>query len=164
MIEYLRDTNTIKWEKVGKEIQFNETSIREFEKTFNRDDYLLSKECSKQLNDIGVYDKCINNRSGVLSPLGFSVSMKSLKNDTDGIFKDKKLQYVKFGNSVFVLKKSFYETKEWLQSEYDKKYPQITDEMTDEQIEEFKRKISEKRKLKRGGILNLKQKIRLGFR
>lgn len=160
MIEYLRDTNTIKWEKVGKEIQFNETSIREFEKTFNRDDYLLSKECSKQLIEMGVYDMCLNNRSGVLSPLGFSVSMKSLKNDTDGIFKDKKLQYVEFGNSVFVLKKSFYKTKEWLQSEYDKKYPQ----MTDEQIEKFERKMSEKKELKRGGILNLKQKIRLGFR
>jgi len=160
VIEYLRDTNTIKWEKVGKEIQFNETSIREFEKTFNRDDYLLSKECSKQLIEMGVYDMCLNNRSGVLSPLGFSVSMKSLKNDTDGIFKDKKLQYVEFGNSVFVLKKSFYKTKEWLQSEYDKKYPQ----MTDEQIEKFERKMSEKKELKRGGILNLKQKIRLGFR
>lgn len=157
MIEYLRDTNTLKWEKVGKEIQFNETSIKEFERTFNRDDYLLSKECSKQLIEMGVYDMCLNNRSGVLSPLGFSVSMKSLKNDTDGIFKDKKLQYVKFGNSVFVLKKSFYKTKEWLQSEYDKKYPQITNK----QIEKFERKMSEKRKNQKGGIVGLRQRVRL---
>ncbi|PHO09096.1 hypothetical protein CPG37_10890 [Malaciobacter canalis] len=160
VITYLRDTNTIEWEKKGRCILFKETSIQQFEKKFNRDDYLLTKECSKQLIDMGVYDMCINNRSGVYHPLGYSVSMNTLIDDTDGIFKDKKLQTVKFGKTVFVSKKSFSKTKRWLQSEYQKMYPPLSEKS----LSTLEKNTSEKNKLQSGKIRGMKKRIKLGRR
>lgn len=97
---------------------FEETSIQQFEKTFNRDNYITTIEGNSQLTEIGVTDKCLNNRSGVFSPLGYKVSM-------DTLIRDKKLQTVVFGETVFVSKKSFSKVKKLLEDEYKKMYPPI---------------------------------------
>lgn len=136
VITHLRDTNTIEWKKVGKSILFEETSIQQFEKTFDRDDYITTIEGNKQLNDIGVTTMCINNRSGEIHPLGYKVSM-------DTLISDKKLQTVEFGKTVFVSKKSFSKVKKLLEDEYERLNPSLTEsdiEKLQQQLEEKKKK------------------------
>lgn len=135
IITHLKDTNTIKWEKRGREIIFDETSIQQFEKTFNRDDYITTIEGNSKLSDIGVTTICLNNRSGEIHPLGYKVSVNTL-------IEEKKLQTISFGDTTFVSKQSFSKTLKWLKREYKKLYPPLTQS----DIEKLKQQLEEKKK------------------
>lgn len=142
VITYLKDTNTIEWKKVGREVLFEEISIQQFEKTFNRDDYITYRECSKQLDELG-FSSFRDNRVNVyFHPLHIYLNTKTLIEGSNDIPSEYQLVIKEFGNTQYVSKKSFSKTSKWLKSEYEKLNPPLTQS----EIEKLKQQLEEKKK------------------
>lgn len=154
VIKFIKDENIISWKKDGKQTLFDEISIKEFQKSFNRDDYIHSTECSKKLQKWGFNGMyiSIDNKDEKVKLL---VSIGNLYKETNYELNGKKLKYIKFDTTVYIERKSFSQTLNWLRN-LNKKYNIIP---TKQQWEEMYQKLlTEKQKLK---TYNIGKKIKL---
>lgn len=152
VITHLRDTKTIIWKKMGRSILFEETSIQQFEKTFNRDDYLTVSECKNIMDRWGFYS---NYEKGVyVNKLYFYIVVKTLINGSDDIPSEYTLDVKQFGTTKYISRKSLSKTLRWLNNLYKKNNPKFTKQQTEilkKQLDEKKNKKPhpfQKRKLK----------------
>ena len=154
VVSYLKNTNTLKWKKVGREIQFDEISIQQFEKTFNRDDYLTDSECKKVLDRWGFYS---NSYNGVyVNKLNFYIVVKTLINGSDDIPSKYTVDVKQFDTTKFISRKSLSKTLRWLNNLYKVDNPK----MTKEQIEIIKKQLEEKKKKKQSPFKRITPKLR----
>ena len=99
---------------------FNETSVKEFEKTFKRSDYLSISECKSKLDKLGFYS---NREKGIyINNVGFYISVKSLIRGND-IPNEFKLLVTELNTTKFISKKSFTKTLQYLNNENEKRNP-----------------------------------------
>lgn len=155
VISYIQNENIISWEKDGKQILFDENSITEFQKTFNRDDYLTERECSKKLNRWKFTSFRDGRRNIYFHPLHIYINTKTLINGSHDIPKKYQLKIKKFGNTKYVSKTSFAKTLNWLRNRKNKLYPKLTQEQSERMYQLF---LDKKEKIKKH---NIGKKIKL---
>lgn len=131
VVKYLKDENIISWKKDGKQTLFDETSIKEFQKTFNRDDYLTKRECSKKLNRWEFTSFRDSRRNIYFHPLRIYINTKTLINGSFDIPKEYQLKIKKFGDTKYVLRTSFAKTLNWLRKIKNNLHPKLTQEQSE---------------------------------
>ena len=113
VIRHLKDKNVLKWKKAGRQHHFDEESIKLFQQTFNRDDYLTIGECKKKLDRWKFYsDKIYNNF--YYNNLNIYITVIKMIEGTDDIPKEYRLERVQFGVTKYISKHSFARTLNWL--------------------------------------------------
>ena len=131
VVKYLKDENIISWKKDGKQTLFDETSIKEFQKTFNRDDYLTKRECSKKLNRWEFTSFRDSRKNIYFHPLRIYINTKTLINGSFDIPKEYQLKIKKFGDTKYVLRTSFAKTLNWLRKIKNNLHPKLTQEQSE---------------------------------
>ena len=145
VVKYLKDENIISWKKDGKQTLFDETSIKEFQKTFNRDDYLTKRECSKKLNRWEFTSFRDSRRNIYFHPLRIYINTKTLINGSFDIPKEYQLKIKKFGDTKYVLRTSFAKTLNWLRKINNDLHPKLSKERKEELYKLYEAKLEEKK-------------------
>lgn len=144
-IQHLKDENVIKWKKVGRQNIFNKTSIKQFQQSFNRDDYITKRECDKKLSKWGFTSFRDSRLNVYINPLHIYINTTKLIIGTNDIPNEYLLTVKQFGDTKYITKKSFAITLNWLRNINHRINPKQTQQQIDELNILFK-KISEKKK------------------
>lgn len=124
VIRYLIETDELEFEMVKGRYIFDEKSVEEFERKFNRDDYLTVGECVEKLRELDFYTtKVRGSRKFTNKLLGIYVTVKTLV-DGDYVPNEYRLIMKSFGNvhvTKYILKESFYNTLSYLKNKVDEK-------------------------------------------
>lgn len=115
VIRHLKDVNILKWKKVGRQHFFDEESIRQFQQTFNRDDYLTKGECVEKLRRYGFYSDKIY-KGFYHNNINIYITVVKLIDGTDDIPNKFRLERIKFGVTEYISKHSFAVTLNWLRN------------------------------------------------
>jgi hypothetical protein len=125
-IRYLKQKNILKYQRVGTEDIFDETSVKSFMDFFNRNDYLTVGECRKILVKWNFYTYRDPQIRFYYFPLGFYVSVKSLINRNPDIPSEYQLHPIKFGTTQYISRKEFAKTLNWMRHINQKLHPKIS--------------------------------------
>jgi hypothetical protein len=111
-IRSLKENGTLRYQRIGTQDIFDETSVNLFMESFNRDDYLTVGECRKIL----VHHEYYTDRDRVIyiSRLGIYITVKSLTEGNPEIPLEYRLQKRDFGKTRYITKESFNRTLDWL--------------------------------------------------
>ena len=145
VIKYLKDENIIGWKRDGKQTLFDETSVIEFQKTFNRDDYLSERECSSKLNRWEFTSFRDGRKNVYFNPLHIYINTTTLINGSGDIPSEYQLEYVEFGDTKFIRRTSFSKTLNWLRNINNRLHPKLTQHQKDELDKLFGEKLKEKK-------------------
>ena len=99
VIRHLKETNQLKFNRVGRQDVFDEVSVRLFMDSFNRDDYLTIGECRKILERWRFYTFRMGWKRIYIFPLGFYISVKTLIKGNSDIPKEYRPKPRKFGKN-----------------------------------------------------------------
>jgi hypothetical protein len=129
VIRHLRNENIIKSEKDGVAIIFDKESIEEFQKDFNRSEYLTKSECDKKIRPFvtAVVQPTKNPKTiGInISPVGIYISGVKLITGSAEIPDEYRLHVREFGLAKYITRKSLAKTLNWLRNLYNKKNPRV---------------------------------------
>ena len=115
VIRHLKDNSILKWTKVGRQHFFDEESVREFQQSFNIDDYVTIGECTKKLRKYDFYsDKLYNNF--FYNRLKIYITVTKLIEGSSEIPNEYRLESVKFGVTEYISKSSFAKTLNWMRN------------------------------------------------
>ena len=119
VISHLRTENIITSRRVRKQYQFERGSVEEFQKVFNRDDYLSKREFDKEIE--GYRTEVLQPTKNPKKPLGIHdhpvgiyVSGKRLITGGGEIPDEYRVEVKEFGTAQYITKKSAAKTIEWL--------------------------------------------------
>ena len=154
VISYLKDTNTIEWKKSGKSIFFEELSIQQFEKTFNRNNYLTKSECKKIMDKWGFYSNY--DKGFYFNKLNIYMVVDTLINGSDDVPSKYRVDIKQFGTMKYISRKSFSKTLKWLNNLYKKYHPKPTKE----ELEFFEKQVKEQKNKKPHPYQKRKPKFR----
>jgi hypothetical protein len=119
VIRYLIETDELEFEMVKGRYIFDEKSVEEFERKFNRDDYLTVGECVEKLRELDFYTtKVRGSRKFTNKLLGIYITVKTLV-DGDYVPNEYRLIMKSFGNvhvTKYILKESFFNTLNYLKN------------------------------------------------
>lgn len=99
--QYLEDTNVLQRQKIQGRVYYSHTSINNFRKTFDIDDYYTIGECKKILDTHEFYDVFALRMS--IPKFDFSITVIQLINTKRSEYK---LSTKKIGDTVYITKKS----------------------------------------------------------
>lgn len=116
VIRHLKETNRLKFNRVGTEDIFDESSVKSFMDTFRRDDYLTIGECKKKLDRWNFYTFRPNWRNIYINPLGFYLTVKQLIRGGYGIPEEYQLKPKIFGTTQYISRNQFSHTLNWLRN------------------------------------------------
>jgi|MGYP003964507721 hypothetical protein len=120
VIRHLKDKNILKWKKAGRQHFFEEESVIQFQKTFDRDDYLTVGECKEKLDRWEFYsDKLYNGFYH--NKLEIYITVTKLINGTKKIPTKYRLKTIQFGVTQYIPIDSFAKTLNWLRNIYNRK-------------------------------------------
>ena len=122
VIRYLRDKELITSIKDGISTIFDRGSVEEFQKKFNRDDYLSKREFDKKIEPYVTFKE----KGFYISPVDIYVSGKKLITGSDEIPDEYRVEVKEFGTAQYITKKSLAKTIKWLDKQYEEKYPRPT--------------------------------------
>jgi len=125
VIRYLKDEEVLTWKIVGRQHFFDEESVRQFQQSFNRDDYLTVGECAKKLQRWDFYTFKVRGCNMFISNLKIYITVTKLIEGGDDIPNEYQLMGVKFGNTQYISKKSFAKTLSWLRNVNHKVNPKV---------------------------------------
>ena len=116
VIRHLKETNILQYSRVGTEDIFDESSVRSFMESFRIEDYLTIGECKEILEkeDRGYYTYRMPNMKFYYFPLGFYITVKTLIKGNSDIPTEYRLITKEFGKTIYICKKSFNKTLNWL--------------------------------------------------
>ncbi len=123
VIRHLKETNQLKFHRVGTEDIFDEDSVNLFMDTFNRDDYLTVGKCKKILVRCGYYTYRHPQMKFYYFPLNFYVTVKTLIVGNSDIPKEYRLHPTVFGKTQYIRRDEFKKTLNWMRDINNKLHP-----------------------------------------
>jgi len=115
VIRHLKDKNILKWKKVGRQHFFDEESVKQFQQSFNIDDYLTVGECTEKLQKYDFYSSKLY-KGFYFNCLKIYITVTKLIEGSSEIPNEYRLESVKFGVTEYISKKSFAKTLNWLRN------------------------------------------------
>jgi len=126
VIRHLKETNQLKFKRIGTEDIFDESSVESFMESFKIEDYLTIGECRKVLVEREYYTERMPNMKFYRFPLDFYITVKTLIQGNSDIPEEYRLITKKFDKTQYVSKESFNKTLKWLDGIHRKLNPITT--------------------------------------
>lgn len=109
-IRSLKEDGTLLFQRVGTQDIFDESSVKRFMDTFNRNDYLSVGECRAILEKHTYY----SFGRMYVNDLGFYVTVSALIKENPDIPSEYRLKTRDFGTTHYICRKSFDKTLNWM--------------------------------------------------
>jgi hypothetical protein len=111
-IRDLKKTGRLKFQRVGTQDIFDETSIKRFMDTFKHEDHLTIGRCHRILDRCGYYT--FRDRRQLVSNLGFYVTVVALTRNHPDIPPEYRLETTTFGTTQYIRRDQFKKTLNWM--------------------------------------------------